>query len=676
MSSEESPFILSVIDLLDGDKRSYTIPMYQRNYAWEEGEIHQLIDDVYEYHRTPEKNRYYLGTLVVNRRRHDNRFETIDGQQRLTTLSLITSYLQKRKHAPWYKEVNLHFDSRETSNEMLKWIFNTRDVVEEDAPDLSSAFSILNGYMIIKRYMDLKLKDDEALKKFTSYFFEKVQILQVEVPDGTDENHYFEVMNNRGEQLEKHEVLKANLLAVLNGETDSDKANEACFNCIWEACANMSKDVQSAFGDADYAKLFGDHGNTFMPENFDDIKRAMGEGMELQTESFSLSTLLSDSSQLEGKAASSNPQVSDRFSTVINFQNFLLHVLRITSMSDPFPPLDDNKLIEAFETNCHLKTEAAREHVKNFAFCLLKTRYLFDRYVIRKESSAAKGESWILRYQLRTEEKKKGDKIKILVTYPPAFGDQINEEHGINRRILMLQAAFNVSFTSMTRKYWLYSALRYCFKTHTPENGVSDIGYLSHLEETAKAFIFDNYLTDEKVFDFLEIIETNHGKCQKSPDDLSENHLKDRLSFSNPLNFIFNYLDYLLWLEAINKGKEADSRVRYFEFTQRSSVEHLHPQGADEKWEDSRDLDSFGNICLISPGNNSHYSKFNSAAKYQLFESKCKDKIESIKQFRMMELIRVNDSWNKELVHKHEREMIDLLRKGPPKNPDTSTSPL
>ena len=85
---------LSVQHLLEGDVL-YRIPMYQRNYAWDEGEITQLIQDVIDY--SNREQHYYIGTLVVFERQAANGatiYETIDGQQRLTTLSLLVSFLK------------------------------------------------------------------------------------------------------------------------------------------------------------------------------------------------------------------------------------------------------------------------------------------------------------------------------------------------------------------------------------------------------------------------------------------------------------------------------------------------------------------------------------------------------------------------------------------------------
>ena len=126
MSSEISQ--LSIKALLSS-RDEYVIPMYQRNYAWEEGEITQLIQDVIDY--LPKKGEnarnYYIGTLVVYERPDSKTpvFETIDGQQRLTTLSLLTSYLKNTRlvDLAWYSNLSIHFDSREHSGSTFAAIF-------------------------------------------------------------------------------------------------------------------------------------------------------------------------------------------------------------------------------------------------------------------------------------------------------------------------------------------------------------------------------------------------------------------------------------------------------------------------------------------------------------------------------------------------------------------------
>ncbi|MDD5462728.1 MAG: DUF1524 domain-containing protein [Methylococcales bacterium] len=92
----------------------------------------------------------------------------------------------------------------------------------------------------------------------------------------------------------------------------------------------------------------------------------------------------------------------------------------------------------------------------------------------------------------------------------------------------------------------------------------------------------------------------------------------DRLRFGHiENNFVFNYLDYLLWLER----KDQHPVVKEFEFTFRSSVEHFYPQHPMEGHPvlESEALHEFGNLCLISHSKNSRLSNFPPKAKMAHF---------------------------------------------------------
>ena len=108
----------------------YVIPIYQRNYAWGEPEVTQLIQDIVDYSKKGNSQNYYIGTLVVFERKTESTyvFETIDGQQRLTTLTILLSAI--KKHYPniadinnWYT-LNLEFDSRAISTDTLYALFH------------------------------------------------------------------------------------------------------------------------------------------------------------------------------------------------------------------------------------------------------------------------------------------------------------------------------------------------------------------------------------------------------------------------------------------------------------------------------------------------------------------------------------------------------------------------
>ena len=252
---------LSIKELLSSDEE-YVIPIYQRNYAWEEGEITQLIQDIIDY--LPKDQNYYIGTLVVHQRPNAT-FETIDGQQRLTTLSLLAAYLKRDKalNIAGCDTISLYFDSREHSRATFAAIFEGRfknDPAEILAEQQINT-GILNGYRLIKKILLPKLEEGGITpQQFADFLFHRVKIMRVKVPSDTDLNHYFEIMNSRGEQLEKSEVLKAQILELLEdpAKPEESKQNQHCLHTVWEACANMERYVQMGFTVSQRAAIFGD----------------------------------------------------------------------------------------------------------------------------------------------------------------------------------------------------------------------------------------------------------------------------------------------------------------------------------------------------------------------------------------------------------------------------------
>jgi hypothetical protein len=191
--------------------------------------------------------------------------------------------------------------------------------------------------------------------------------------------------------------------------------------------------------------------------------------------------------------------------------------------------------------------------------------------------------------------------------------------------------------------------------------------YKTYLENLAKAFLYDRYLAKYPK-DFFEIIYTNEGKQKNTKTDIDINKLHQGTAVEN---FIFNYLDYLLWqdyrtdknyFKINNLQPFIDNRVKDFEYTFRSSVEHYYPQhpidenlilkGKDAVWSDN-----FGNLCLISGSKNSRLSNFMPAAKKEYYTGS--PTIDSIKQRIMMEY----EAWSIKEIKEHGDKMIELLTK-------------
>lgn len=648
------------VQALFQNKQNYIIPMYQRNYAWGEKEIDQLILDIQDYQ--DENKKYYIGTLVVYER-SDETYEIIDGQQRFTTLTLLAICLKRlskeEKDVPdmaWFNQFNLNFASRPKSSLTFQALLRGDHLQHLR----SSAYNadLVQGFELLQQAIQ-KMRQHSNLNGFCKYLFENVVITQVAVPKDTDLNHYFEVMNNRGEQLEKHEILKAKLIGVLNKINDeADKISSiALFTNIWNATANMERYVQYGFSTTQRDVIFGKDWGDFVPENASSLLKIFSRNVEPQEQTNSKSNFQSISEMLKKvperiKNKDTKEEKPERFNSIINFPNFLLQVLQIwlsqTNRNEKVA-LDDKQLIDQFEKYILLKGHGNQEHervienVKGFMFTLLKCKFIFDQYIVKRDYSTDHDDWSIKRLKLYERNS----------SYVNTFEGNNTD---IAQRVLLLMTAFHVSTPTLSYKYWLNGALYWLYQNKDK----SESDYFNALQHLARKFIFQRYL-NEKQIDYFDLI---YGT--PAIDDLKINQLKRKISFGNiESNFVFNYLDFLIYCDATNRSlDDRHGVIKNFKFTQRSSVEHFYAQqveAVDSKLDDEN-LHSFGNLCLISSSKNSSIGNRLPSAKRDYFMHEInKGKIDTLKLYRMIQMLGEEKVWKKEQIEEHEKAMLKLF---------------
>lgn len=608
---------------LFNEQYKYIIPIYQRNFAWSEGEIRQLILDIAD--ATENTANYYIGTLITYDR-GNNLFEIIDGQQRLTTLSILLSLIKNedryKKYIPENYNLNLTFDSRKNSTETLQALYN-KDKKDIEKYIRENPNSITEGYTICKKVLPEilkeKIKDNED--KFFEYLFNNVNILQVTVLEDTDLNHYFEIMNSRGEQLEMHEILKARLLKKLDNEND-----KFIFNLIWEACSNMERYIQFGFKDLRDIIFQNDWNSLISEKELYSIDYKVNNS-NIDKKEKTIEYIINPENEISNvENDKEDNEEQELFNSIINFPNFLLHVLKIqVGNKNEDIPLDDKRLLETFNIFLNNQSINVKEFVKSFGYNLLKIKFLFDKYIIKRE---LKSDSWSLK-QLQLSEDKKSN------YYKDSFSkNDIDEEDdkSINKKILMLLSMFHTSYPTLIYKNWLNDVLKYLYDN---EKNIKAEDYKEKIKDLAK----------ER---YIEIINDN------GEDILNEG--------TGVPHFIFNYLDYLLWEDGTYEKYLGDNntfigKINNFKFTFRSSVEHYYPQHPNSiKYLDKNELDNFGNLCLIGRSQNSRLSNSSPDEKRKYIQENNKD-IDSIKQAIMMSY----KEWGIEEIEKHGEEMKKLL---------------
>ncbi len=523
-------------------ENEYLIPIYQRDYNWEKEHIEQLIQDVWDYTSKNNAQNYYIGTLVTHlhtKGEHYGKYEVLDGQQRLTTLYILVAALKNLNQDVnnLTKNLNLHFEAREESRESLKNIL--------DGEIKGQQQSIIKGFRIAKEY--LENKEHKILKKFTNYLLNNVALVRTIVPEDTDLNHYFEIMGNRGEQLEKHEILKAKLLEKI---CDNDRPKYAK---VWDACSQMDSYVQMNFDTNDRNKLFGENWDNLTVEEITSVGKIdlTGDNEKDENDNTIENIIKNDSySQSDGKGVGNE---SERFESIIDFPNFLLQVLKVTRKSGD-ASLDDKKLLDEFEALKECKI-FAEKFIKN----LLKYRFRFDKYVIKRKTIGDKSD-WSLQ-QLKKYERSQ-DYVNTTFT---------NKDYN---SIKMIQAMFHVSNPANSNKRWLNKVFK---------------AFKSDIEES------------EEPANFLNKLENISKELFTQKNSLDGLHYED----DRPTAYTFNLLDYVIWKE---KNKKKEEQQEGFSFKIRNSVEHFYPQNGNYSEGVSQEcLHKFGNLALTTGRENSAF---------------------------------------------------------------------
>ena len=613
----ETHISLSVNRLLNED--IYAIPLYQRNFAWTYDEIEQLLNDVADAFQENRDN-YYIGTLVVNK--ENDIFKIIDGQQRTTALNLIALALKHEFGFDRLKAVNLTFPARKKSNKNIQDLFAKKKILEGDENELTRGYG--HARDALKKVLEERQLNPQS---FVNHLFEKVIIFRSILPEDLDLNLYFERFNSRGEQLEAHEILKAQMMSKF-GE-DQEMAQK--FARIWDACAEFDKPVASQFkmrrkradDFQERERIFGWHFTNYSFHNiYNDIDFHQNERRKL-------------SDILGKKINEKNIEVEKDFgdyTTIIDFPTFLLHVLAIAEgkKTDEIQ-LDDKKLLALFDIKNKDKT-----WVIEFSEFLLRIKHIFDNYIVRNsnmDSSSRNKDEWFLQKGTYYEYQPNG-KSKEHYIVEERFTNNTFSDSEINQNIILLQSMFAVTFTANRDSRWLYEILQFLF---------------NHIEELNQAEFAGLFK------DFLEKMAVRYAKERLFTED------KTIKKYGAIPVYAFNFVDYVLWKNREELKKDYDIEFKDFKFAYRRSVEHWFPQhlNSEERVEkiDDKFLHSFGNLCIITDSQNSKFGNLIPSAKYKQWEGIFNR--QSLKLQMMAEITSKKDSgWGSKQIIELEKEIL------------------
>jgi len=248
-----------------GDADSYyQIPDYQRPYSWEDEQIEQLWDDLYSAMELEDES-YFLGPVILIKR--EGWFEVVDGQQRLTTLTILFCVLRDLyesrlkeldntlaasiqdtikslvKNKPRLKLITqLHYQNK-FEDEILNGVkFPNRELTRKEREQEK----FINAALIFKQKLsELEGKGGiESIKKFTDYLLGKVEMITITCSQQGYAIKLFQVLNTRGLDLSPADLIKSHLYGKLEDETKKGQ-----FIATWQAIEEISKQLDEPITD-------------------------------------------------------------------------------------------------------------------------------------------------------------------------------------------------------------------------------------------------------------------------------------------------------------------------------------------------------------------------------------------------------------------------------------------
>ena len=580
-------------------KSQFIVPLYQRLFAWSKNEVSELLHDFFNHFENNPAQPYYLG--VVTTIIDKNKYCLIDGQQRFTVLMLIASVFSK-----FSKDWDHFFDMGKRLELFAR---------ENDEHYLSRLYKEKpdGGYVNVlmkEAYAEItKFVEEKVVKKqdFAESCFKYITIFNSILPneyikEPSSLNKYFEVMNSAGVNLEQHEILKVRLLEGMEEQSQ--------LLTIWNLCSDFSRPL---------LKKKEDVGLNEYSIKYDSLFHKSAEEALFEIFKYDNSpSTTSDSSndcptiaEIEVKAEIFDNSFVDNERSVITFPEFLLLTLDIyKNKAEDWSFYKTDNLIEIFSESL------TKDDVRGFYECMLKLRIALDCYVIRRTID--------------------GQDSRYSLTYR-------NENERVLHDCLMQYEA--MLYVSTPYYKWLKELL--VFLTNEG-NEISTKSILDHLKK------WDN-------------------NQHRHPVE------KNQMTYGTIDRYWFWRLDYYLWENVIlsKKTGQADgsgARILFPEeyrkvvleyvFRANRSIEHLHPQeqSNNENWSDS-DINSFGNLAMISQSFNSQQSNEDVHVKFSRIEAQARNKaLQSLKLLLMyLEAKERADGWTPEVAQQHGDKMIDFL---------------
>lgn len=635
---------IKTVEEIVADNYEFIIPVYQRPYVWDDEEIKKLLGDILNtFNANFENSNYFVGNTYVikaSNKIRENQYELIDGQQRFTTFWLIANAFQllniKTEMIDYLeitypnktKDIRFDFDIRiEVANYLKGLMDNSSYLKFSDVSEKEFLKFISKGVETIKHFITSEIKEDQRAN-FGNYIYKNVRFVFNIAPKNTDLNALFTALGTSGIQLQQSDILKARLLEKVS------KNSRIKYSKIWEACEDMSN-----YFEKNVADVFNIERANIKSENFKFYDTTFfstnenSSSSESNHQSKTISEIIKNE-VVEIKTDTAITENTSKCRSIISFNILLIHTYRIFNLQKKRKNFEHAIDPKTLLSTIKIDTFSNTEETESFFELLWKVRYAFDKYIVK----------WRIEEDDDTDEKLLLTDITTSRSYDKNYFSRTNSPYSASQ---MLQSV--LYFTGgFTQQYWLTPFLYYLLENESLNNEQ----ILSELEK------IDNLmLPGDKKEISLELVnsEKRNGKV-----DLNALNILNETLGTSFNHYWFYKLEYLLW----KNWDKNDNRVKHFRIISKNSVEHVFPQNhefgnkltnTESDW-----LNSFGNLGLLSVGENSSYNNQDVRKKKVDFDNK--QTYDSLKLSKIYSSQDIN-RWGIENIKKHQDEMITTLQK-------------
>ncbi|MCC8287197.1 DUF262 domain-containing protein [Escherichia fergusonii] len=631
----------------------FSIPSYQRPYVWSDDDVLLLFNDIKDACFAGDKN-YFIGTVLSSLLEQNTHkiYELIDGQQRTTTLMLIAIAFKTAGSKTLLADVivyenkpRLQFAIREQVQNLLGSLAGLKSFEKPSDESIAQ-----NHYLkqldialtvLTKEIAKLKQQSVQNFELLGKYIFSQVQWVNNVVPVQMDLNRLFATMNTTGIQLEQTDILKAKLLKRI-------KTHKSQYEAIWVSCEHMEnyfeRNVRKTFKKADWKNIQPQELSTFSLNKFtitEEPTKKNDSGLSIAQLAEQIETQFTPEDAVPEQFESDELDIETVYCrSIIGFPLLLIHAYRVflalNEQEDIIPRLHSDRLLEIFEPLIN-SDECT---VKDFIEMLWQVRYQFDTWVVK----------WV----------EKDDNLDAHLALANVSRSISKGKYYLNRSpkplsdLVMLQSVRN--FTGeRSAQYWLTPFIASLIRREVGDTEDKRACRILERIDNRMSLALDSQ--KEASFKQAKWLKPKTKPWDELVTYFNESH---GIGFEH---YWFQKLEYILWKSLNNTNLPEKDLIKFeqYRITSKNSVEHVHPQ--QEEYGNrltETPLNSFGNLVLLSPGDNSSYSNQSVAKKKADFEAK--PRFDSLK-LRAIFRSKTNfdEGWTEKNIKNHKNAMIQLL---------------